>query len=47
MACALYGENTLKLGIFGVNVSHGCAMTAAEGHRPCHSKSISDREATR
>jgi dimethylsulfone monooxygenase len=29
---ALYNDNKLKLGVFGPNVSHGCAATTAEGH---------------
>src|SRR3712207_2041564 len=28
---ALFNENRLKLGIFGVNCSNGCAITTAEG----------------
>ncbi|NNL87144.1 MAG: LLM class flavin-dependent oxidoreductase, partial [Myxococcales bacterium] len=28
---AVLGDNPLKFGVFGVNVSHGCAITAAEG----------------
>src|SRR5947199_4492033 len=28
----LFNENRLKLGIFGLNVSNGCAITTAEGH---------------
>ena len=28
---SILGENALKLGVFGVNVSHGCAVTDAEG----------------
>src|SRR5271165_3568801 len=27
----LWNENKMKLGIFGANVSNGCAMTMAEG----------------
>src|SRR5215469_18971024 len=29
---ALYGDNRLKLGVFGANVSNGCAATTAPGH---------------
>jgi alkanesulfonate monooxygenase SsuD/methylene tetrahydromethanopterin reductase-like flavin-dependent oxidoreductase (luciferase family) len=28
----LYNDNRLKLGVFGINVSNGCAATTAEGH---------------
>jgi len=28
---ALYGDNRLKLGVFGANVSNGCAATTAPG----------------
>jgi dimethylsulfone monooxygenase len=28
----LFNDNRLKLGVFGANVSHGCAATTAEGH---------------
>jgi FMNH2-dependent dimethyl sulfone monooxygenase len=28
----LYGDNRLKLGVFGANVSNGCAATTAPGH---------------
>src|SRR4051794_4401396 len=28
----LFNDNRLKLGIFGLNVSNGCAITTAEGH---------------
>ena len=27
----LFGDNKLKLGLFGVNVSNGCAITTVEG----------------
>jgi hypothetical protein len=29
---ALYSDNRLKLGVFGANVSNGCAATTAPGH---------------
>jgi len=29
---ALYSDNCLKLGVFGANVSNGCAATTAPGH---------------
>src|SRR2546422_7162671 len=29
---ALFNDNRLKLGVFGLNVSNGCAATTAEGH---------------
>jgi len=29
---ALFNDNRLKLGLFGLNVSNGCAITTAEGH---------------
>ncbi len=29
---AVLGENSLKLGVFGVNVSHGCSITKAPGN---------------
>ncbi len=29
---ALFNDNKMKLGVFGPNVSHGCAATTAEGH---------------
>ncbi|HEY7992261.1 MAG TPA: LLM class flavin-dependent oxidoreductase, partial [Stellaceae bacterium] len=32
MANALFNDNKMKLGVFGPNVSHGCAATTAEGH---------------
>ena len=32
MANALFNDNRLKLGVFGLNVSNGCAATTAEGH---------------
>ena len=28
----LYSDNRLKLGVFGANVSNGCAATTAAGH---------------
>ena len=28
----LFNDNRLKLGVFGANVSNGCAITQAEGH---------------
>jgi hypothetical protein len=28
----LYSDNRLKLGVFGANVSKGCAATTAPGH---------------
>jgi dimethylsulfone monooxygenase len=28
----LYSDNRLKLGVFGANVSNGCAATTAPGH---------------
>jgi dimethylsulfone monooxygenase len=28
----LYNDNRLKLGVFGANVSNGCAATTAPGH---------------
>jgi hypothetical protein len=32
MTNALFNDNRLKLGVFGLNVSNGCAATTAEGH---------------
>jgi FMNH2-dependent dimethyl sulfone monooxygenase len=32
MPSPLFNENKLKLGVFGLNVSNGCAATTAEGH---------------
>ena len=32
MTNALCNDNRLKLGVFGLNVSNGCAATTAEGH---------------
>jgi hypothetical protein len=32
MTHALFNDNRLKLGVFGLNVSNGCAATTAEGH---------------
>ncbi|HEY8693343.1 MAG TPA: LLM class flavin-dependent oxidoreductase, partial [Chloroflexota bacterium] len=32
MGNPLFNENRLKLGVFGLNVSNGCAATTAEGH---------------
>src|SRR6266446_8796874 len=32
MTKALFNDNRLKLGVFGLNVSNGCAATTAEGH---------------
>lgn len=32
MTTALFNDNRLKLGVFGLNVSNGCAATTAEGH---------------
>ena len=32
MTNSLFNDNRLKLGVFGLNVSHGCAATTAEGH---------------
>jgi FMNH2-dependent dimethyl sulfone monooxygenase len=29
---AVFNDNRLKLGLFGLNVSNGCAITTAEGH---------------
>ena len=30
MANALFNDNKMKLGVFGPNVSHGCAATTAK-----------------
>ena len=32
MTNALFNDNRLRLGVFGLNVSSGCAATTAEGH---------------
>lgn len=32
MTNALFNDNRLKLGVFGLNGSNGCAATTAEGH---------------
>jgi hypothetical protein len=32
MVNALFNDNRLKLGVFGLNVSNGCAATTAEGY---------------
>src|SRR5690348_610862 len=32
MTNVLFNDNRLKLGVFGLNVSNGCAATTAEGH---------------
>jgi len=32
MANALFNDNRLKLGVFGLNVSNGCTATTAAGH---------------
>ena len=32
MTNSLFNDNRIKLGIFGLNVSNGCAATTAEGH---------------
>ena len=32
MTKTLCNDNRLKLGVFGLNVSNGCAATTAEGH---------------
>lgn len=32
MGTPLFNDNRLKLGVFGLNVSNGCAATTAEGH---------------
>ena len=34
MTNALFNDNRLKLGVFGLNVSNGCAATTAEGLVP-------------
>ncbi len=28
----ILGDNPLKFAVFGANVSHGCAISSAEGH---------------
>ena len=32
MTNSLFNHNRLKLGVFGLNMSNGCAATTAEGH---------------
>jgi hypothetical protein len=33
---SLFNDNKLKLGLFGVNVSNGCAITTLEGSPQSH-----------